>query len=561
VILFRLERSVVDPRASLGEPFLRRCYREKRAMSNHRDDRRTMPPLPAAGTRSTTSHGTSSELSGKQEASDAGVAGSAADSPLNRLESSTSPLNMALAELQEELETTDEVVATPTPAMEENATRAAATSDPAQAPPKDLHSASTASSTARGPLAPDASAAAALTDSEPVGGSAPANSAPALSSTPPIAGSIPRPPERPQPPLTVPTPTLTSAPSAAPSHASESNHSLAPILVGGTLVWFLFGMLGAWAYDQFIRKPETPLNVAASSELDPDEERQVEFDPASLDPVLDPLKSKLGDLDKQIRDFETQLAAASKAAPADPSTAAPAVDLGPLQKQLDELTNSLAGAGGASEKLQSLDTKLGSLESSLTSIKGTVGELEGKAADAARDVLAMAPAAPRTEGPKPVMVPAPESTPAQEAAPKPNATPEPPPDLSPKSDSVAQAESRPLTPAPLPLENEEPSANTIPGLDEGVNLFKQGKYQEAFKVFEKLATTNGQDARVWYYAALSHGIATRDWGPATTKLLVKGIQQEKAGSPSSEVIDAAFRDLTSGTGKEWLLFKRTSGLK
>ena len=36
------------------------------------------------------------------------------------------------------------------------------------------------------------------------------------------------------------------------------------------------------------------------------------------------------------------------------------------------------------------------------------------------------------------------------------------------------------------------------------------------------------------------------------QLVEKGIKREVAGTPKAAVIDAAFRDLTSASGKEWI---------
>ena len=87
---------------------------------------------------------------------------------------------------------------------------------------------------------------------------------------------------------------------------------------------------------------------------------------------------------------------------------------------------------------------------------------------------------------------------------------------------------------------------------QAVALCKQGKYRDALELFRRLEQTNPHDARVWYFAALSNGFATGKWDGKTAELVQKGIEREKAGSPGSAEIDAAFRDLTPATGKDWL---------
>lgn len=89
-------------------------------------------------------------------------------------------------------------------------------------------------------------------------------------------------------------------------------------------------------------------------------------------------------------------------------------------------------------------------------------------------------------------------------------------------------------------------------LDPGVSLFQQGKYKEAFDRFSQLELTRPDDARVWYFAALSRGLSTKSWGNGTEQLVERGIERERAGTPKTAEIDEAFRSLTSDTGKDWL---------
>jgi hypothetical protein len=104
------------------------------------------------------------------------------------------------------------------------------------------------------------------------------------------------------------------------------------------------------------------------------------------------------------------------------------------------------------------------------------------------------------------------------------------------------------------------------GLDEnrallqGIKLFKQNRYKEALGVFNRLELTNPDDARVWYFAALSHGLATGQWSGGTERLVEKGIERERAGTPSTAVIDAAFSDLTAVQGRDWIAEYRRRGL-
>lgn len=98
---------------------------------------------------------------------------------------------------------------------------------------------------------------------------------------------------------------------------------------------------------------------------------------------------------------------------------------------------------------------------------------------------------------------------------------------------------------------DEKSANER-GLIQGAELFRNGKYKDALGVFNKLELSNPDDARVWYYAALCYGLLTNHWEGSTAELVMKGIERERAGTPDSGQIDAAFKDLTETTGKTWL---------
>ena len=93
---------------------------------------------------------------------------------------------------------------------------------------------------------------------------------------------------------------------------------------------------------------------------------------------------------------------------------------------------------------------------------------------------------------------------------------------------------------------------------QGVELFQKSRYDDALNLFSRMEQTHPNDARVWYFAALSNGLATGKWDGKTAELVQKGIEREKAGSPKPAEIDTAFRDLTTATGKDWLAGYRKS---
>jgi TolA-binding protein len=90
----------------------------------------------------------------------------------------------------------------------------------------------------------------------------------------------------------------------------------------------------------------------------------------------------------------------------------------------------------------------------------------------------------------------------------------------------------------------------------GAELFRQKKYKEANDFFSNLVKAEPEDARAWYYAALARGFATGDWKGETERLVNRGVEREKAGTPPKSEIDSTFAGLTTETGKDWLAFFR-----
>jgi hypothetical protein len=87
---------------------------------------------------------------------------------------------------------------------------------------------------------------------------------------------------------------------------------------------------------------------------------------------------------------------------------------------------------------------------------------------------------------------------------------------------------------------------------QGIKLFKQNRYKEALGILNQLELTSPDDARVWYFAALSQGLATDQLTGLTERLVEKGIERERAGTPSTAVIESAISDLTIAQGRDWL---------
>jgi hypothetical protein len=98
-----------------------------------------------------------------------------------------------------------------------------------------------------------------------------------------------------------------------------------------------------------------------------------------------------------------------------------------------------------------------------------------------------------------------------------------------------------------------PSDSVWAQLQPGIKLFKQSRFKDALGVFNRLELSYPDDARVWYYAALCLGFCTDQWNGGTQRLVEKGIERERAGTPVSSTIDAAFSDLPANLGRDWIV--------
>ncbi len=108
--------------------------------------------------------------------------------------------------------------------------------------------------------------------------------------------------------------------------------------------------------------------------------------------------------------------------------------------------------------------------------------------------------------------------------------------------------------APPSSEKGESSADAA--LESGASQFRERRYGEAYATFRRILPSHRDDARFWYYAALSYGLSTKDWGKMTQSMAEEGVSREKAGQPQKSAIDSAFAGLTKETGKDWLDFFR-----
>jgi hypothetical protein len=123
---------------------------------------------------------------------------------------------------------------------------------------------------------------------------------------------------------------------------------------------------------------------------------------------------------------------------------------------------------------------------------------------------------------------------------------------------VTTAGSAPTLAAPMvPSSPNTPDAT----MTAAISFFKKGQYIQADQIFNNLQVSKAGDARVWYYSALAHGLATGKWDGETKRFVTSGAERESAGSPPTAEIDAAFSSLTVEQGKNWLAAYRAQLLK
>ncbi len=89
-------------------------------------------------------------------------------------------------------------------------------------------------------------------------------------------------------------------------------------------------------------------------------------------------------------------------------------------------------------------------------------------------------------------------------------------------------------------------------LDRAIADFHEGRYREARQLFDDLRSSHPDDARVWYYSALTTGLTSGAWDTTAERYAREGMDRERAGQPGKAKIDAALAGLTTDTGKDWI---------
>jgi len=258
----------------------------------------------------------------------------------------------------------------------------------------------------------------------------------------------------------------------------------------------LFGGAGAWAYQNYLAprlNPQQRPEMPQTAAAEPDAGQ------AKLATRVDDLSGRLDQLKSRVE---------SLPAPG------PAPDMGPLKEKVAAVDDLSKRIQGIEEKLNDLPKKIDQEGNQITTLTARLEEVSNRMEGLGKE----GGAATRNEG-------------GNRAA------------MKPVSETINQL-----------AKSAEDTAEGSFGA--GAELFKQKKYKEANDFFRTLDKVDPDDARIWYYAALSRGFATGDWKGETERLANRGVERERAGTPPKAEIDSTFADLTQETGKAWLAFFR-----
>ena len=273
---------------------------------------------------------------------------------------------------------------------------------------------------------------------------------------------------------------------------ARSGSASGAAIVISALLSLIFGAAGAWAYERYLAQLIAEKFPATSTTQSRDSETPKNL--ALLDDRIKNLSDQCSNLSDQYKQLQARLDAVPKPTPAP--------DLAPIEEKV-------AQVGQLSQQIEAIGKKLDPLPAQLVESEKKVTELDAKLDELRKEVSAAHSRAP--------------------------------------ADRIRDGS---------PVSSEKGEASIDTALEPGVSQFRGARYREAYDVFQKLEQSHPDDARVWYYAALSYGLSSNDWGKTTQSMVEQGVTREKAGQPQKSVIDSAFAGLTKETGKNWLDFYR-----
>jgi chaperonin cofactor prefoldin len=297
-------------------------------------------------------------------------------------------------------------------------------------------------------------------------------------------------------------------------------------MVISAVLALLFGGAGAWAYERFLSRPAAVNPPTASESQGRDSE--IRKDLAGLDDRIKELSNRFNNLADQYKPLQSRLESMPKSAPTP--------DLAPIEQKVALVDRLSQQVDAIAKKVDPLPQKLEQYERRLT-------EIDAKLEDLRKEEPAARGRTPRSRD-RPVSSTGGDRPSASTGGDRPS-----PSTGGDRPSPIAGAESKPSA-------SDDKGQSLDSALASGVSLFREKRYGEAYAVFRGLLQSRPDDARVWYYAALSYGLATGDWGRVAETMAQEGVAREKAGKPPKSEIDAAFAGLTKETGKDWLDFFR-----
>jgi chaperonin cofactor prefoldin len=273
---------------------------------------------------------------------------------------------------------------------------------------------------------------------------------------------------------------------------ARSGSATGAAIVTSAILSLIFGAAGAWAYERYLAQLIAERFPAASTTQGRDSETPKNL--AHMDDRIKSISDQCNNLSDQYKQLQARLDAVPKPTPVP--------DLAPIEAKVAEV-------GQLSQQIEAIGKKLDPLPAQLVESEKKVTELDAKLDELRKEVSTAHSRAP--------------------------------------ADRSGDG-------SPVSSNKGESSIDTA--LEPGVSQFRRARYREAYDVFQKLEQSHPDDARVWYYAALSYGLSSNDWGKTTQSMVEQGVTREKSGHPQKSVIDSAFAGLTKGTGKDWLDFFR-----
>jgi TolA-binding protein len=274
-----------------------------------------------------------------------------------------------------------------------------------------------------------------------------------------------------------------------PPHARLGVGSLLLVLILAAMG----GGAGAWVYETQIAAPEPETTTEASTTAEP---ASAPAPPATLGVSAEDIK----DVDQKIEGLAMRVDRLQERVAGFSTKQEPFPDLSTIKDQIAQLGKQLNAVAAVPDRFDAVDQRLTSLEERLLTLRSQVSAL--------REAALKANGRARPAG----------------ATPAPNAR-------ASHSESEQVADEADLSLA--------------------IDLIKKGRYAEARDALRTLERNDADDARVWYAAALTNGFLTHQWRGETERLVNKGVERERAGTPPSSLIDSMINDLPPSSQK-WL---------